>query len=522
MKYIFSFLLSVAFCTALFSQEILVPYRDGEKWGLSNLKGEVKLAPAYDKVIYDKFESPGYFECIQDKERGLLFGTKLIVAPGSYERFSVVDNRIVIARYTKKLSTEERNSMPFAPKAVKRVELYTNEGKDIFPEKFMDLKHAGSCGYSAKGENLRRLATFWYKDFKGNHGFFQYDADAGKITKWLLKDYYSLEPKSKNSFVAKKSKDAAPETYYFAYINKEYSLYPYSIDDEYEKNPFERPRSGDSDTQIMSSVMLAGEARVLEYTVKSKKIELVETVKDYKTDQPVVKITPIKLDFKPELVEAVPYVLQPFETYDDAGDFAFKNFVRFKYKGKYGFICDKVIVAPQYDSLVQVLDRPEYKDRVYFIAARNDASGRLKFGAISSTGETIVPLIYDDIKWDQRSAARPGKTTIDREWVVRNGNFYGLITADNKSILEIIYDEIVVNSKGIDTFFITKKDGLYGVADNQWEDGYLVAKPLFRLKPKLIEERYQQNEKLFLIGFEDGAEKFMGYGNPDGTLYFKN
>jgi hypothetical protein len=87
----------------------------------------------------------------------------------------------------------------------------------------------------------------------------------------------------------------------------------------------------------------------------------------------------------------------------------------------------KVLIAPKYESLWSLYGRDD--NRLLLIAKENN-----KYGVIDAEGKIIVPIIYDQL----HKCVGCGNGLI----TVKQNNKWGLITPDNKQILPTTYNEI--------------------------------------------------------------------------------
>ena len=115
MKF-FLLLLLTAFTQRSFSQDILIPYRAGDKFGLCNQNGKIIVPPAYDRVAWlsneyfitskevtlnDTLEATPYNYRIRNKKvivKGLLYKNREIFKDEPFRDVEIIPNKCIIAK----------------------------------------------------------------------------------------------------------------------------------------------------------------------------------------------------------------------------------------------------------------------------------------------------------------------------------------------------------------------------------------------------------------------------------------
>lgn len=100
MKYSLAFVFFLQ-CYITGAQQVYIPFRSGNKWGLADTTGKVMMAPQFDTLEYEEFSNYSdrhmFFFAVKDGKKGLLKNNKLLIKPGySY----IYINRHYIACHT--------------------------------------------------------------------------------------------------------------------------------------------------------------------------------------------------------------------------------------------------------------------------------------------------------------------------------------------------------------------------------------------------------------------------------------
>jgi hypothetical protein len=196
MKTLF-LILSLLFIRPLFAQPILIPYRIGNKFGLSDEKGKLIVKPAYDEIEYLR---SGYFEYtnynktqdsvryangqIKVEERahptsGLFHQNKLLIANQPWRHYFIFKSFIIgsVNEYRpENCMLYNLKGEPLLPEAVKQIDV--NYKRDL-----------GDLGNLANLSEKLTLLSIFQRDENRRSQFSiaVYDDQKQKIISWLVK-----------------------------------------------------------------------------------------------------------------------------------------------------------------------------------------------------------------------------------------------------------------------------------------------------------------------------------------------
>ncbi len=119
--------------TGSYSQNIYVPYRVGDKFGLANESGEIIVEPAYDNIRL--CSTSGYFTGYKKTDENtftssLIYKDKVILEDQKYFSINSYDG-IIIGQFL-----ENTEVGPNRWKKLERSDVYNNEGKRILPDSY--------------------------------------------------------------------------------------------------------------------------------------------------------------------------------------------------------------------------------------------------------------------------------------------------------------------------------------------------------------------------------------------------
>lgn len=102
------FIIFFGLINSLVAQDIAIPYRDGNKWGICNENGIILLEPKYDKVEfmqgYDAFHDALKIE--NNGKEGLFVEEKLLFEP-VYDRIYQKDNLYFVSKFDNNKKTSD-------------------------------------------------------------------------------------------------------------------------------------------------------------------------------------------------------------------------------------------------------------------------------------------------------------------------------------------------------------------------------------------------------------------------------
>ena len=520
MKYKVSLLLTLFAVIEIYSQQIAVPYRDGSKWGVSDVTGNIIIPTLYDSVSFDKYDQ--YNQEILYTE---LKGKKGIVVKG-IEIFKPEFLSIVIMQNLY-IATKEVNN---------QYELHVADqtGKEVLDNSYVLLRAIKEVYYYTKvttGSSSSRskqnyVVVFSLINRDNKKSVAVWDVQQNKITQWLYKDYYSIvDPVHYDSssllYRYKLNENSAIQEQIFRCKDGQFELVPsikkgvvsetiianqnsasgYAgsgsgtgkgprdrrrvsskgsdlgadtdrVEMEYDNQiVVESPSiKGDSDSYI--SVVPPPDTAIKEqpkeYISKSVEFRLVNSKILFQTTQNrnyrIKGVTEVSLKGKITDLKLVNIGYTEIKSTKADTIFNYKNFVTYRNGAKYGvLIGDDSSRTIEYDTLIvkQYTSHLEFKGKLSFIVGNKDKkTHKYKYGIMDSNLELKFPLVYDQIIDNS-----PHGGEDFNQWTAILDGKYGIINPNGTVLLPSEYDEIISkkNSFGRNVFLQLKKGNQYGV-----------------------------------------------------------
>ena len=190
-----------------------------------------------------------------------------------------------------------------------------------------------------------------------------------------------------------------------------------------------------------------------------------------------------------------------------------------------GVTVDNVEVIPPYYEKIRIIPLKAYKKPYFYAVVRLNNNGEKKYGILSDTNDTILPVIYDDISWwrkwdyfkDYCFAIKLRQQ--DKYFCFDVINNVPLFEIDNYDFISEFYsfnwggegirDYIEQIGWGNKKYSIVRKGKYYGAIFN---DGSMIANPQFkRIKGYELTFKDDKPELRTNIVFEDGVNGWMDY-----------
>ncbi len=155
-----------------------VPYKVGDKFGISDWAGNVKLKPEFDFIEFgDRLNNFIAYKGVDDNVRtSLIYNDKIILKDTRFSSFELFGNNLIVAQMTDTtFGVEKQGSLP------KRFRLYNYEGKPVTPQSFKNIY----VYYEFMEKDLKEELLF-VTDSLGKHSYRTYDKATGKINRTLV------------------------------------------------------------------------------------------------------------------------------------------------------------------------------------------------------------------------------------------------------------------------------------------------------------------------------------------------
>jgi hypothetical protein len=186
-KFLLYALVIIIFISRVKAQEVLVPIREQNKFGLSTLNKNLKVKPIYDKIDFGI--RPKYFVGFKKKKNNLFVTTllnneKVIIEDQPYFDYGIYDN-LIVAIDTTSNKTGKSYNLFYNEKS----HLYTKDGKLLTP----NYNALVSIYEDASKIKPTTDLIVLFKDFNDKFSLKIYDTKEKHFTKTLLDNVDNLD-----------------------------------------------------------------------------------------------------------------------------------------------------------------------------------------------------------------------------------------------------------------------------------------------------------------------------------------
>lgn len=499
-----------------------VPYRKGKLWGISDEKAKIVVKPQYDSVVIKSIEPSYFFETFKNKKKGYVINNKEII-PAKYDAIKNIDRTLLFASNR----TEDNLYVQ---------DFYTADGKKLLktPAYFVEQYDISNFPYfSDESTDHRELIKF--TDEKQKESVFIWNSNQQKIEIWLLKDVHSIvlnpkhSPRGKLLIHYKKSENSPLEDVYFAIENNkvvqtEKTAKQLKIDYDYlERGEGILVEAYDGTGRDYSSDVVI-EGKPYETSVKNS----VRSHTSYVLNNG--KITKKTFASRNSQTEDISFSFQPETAELKSASFSitendtvrsYSNYITYRFKGKSGFFYKEPYNRSiEYDTLIWKpgISSGNYEKPKPFIVAGNKKDGVFRYGVVDIDHQIILPIEYQEIN--------PCRIAFSFWITKKNDKFQIFPTKEEDSKwLSKEYDLI----ESINDFLLVKKGKKYGVIskENALKDKLSESEIIFdyrirKVTYKFYKEANESKYRITRLELEDENRKFLGYANPNGTLYFED
>ncbi|RZK53705.1 MAG: hypothetical protein EOO91_17185 [Pedobacter sp.] len=531
-----------------FSQETLVPYRVGDKYGLSDYNGKLIVQPIYDWIEIGPKYPAGYFGFTKGDKKGILYNKKELITAGKNYDFNVVENKFILSKYKEEFdynktygSSEERNEARRNPKQF--ISLYNLAGQSIYKDNFAKLSILDTMGRSVKHNKNAKYTLFVSTNFDGKFSVFEFDNDKQIISKWFLKDYekFSLQRGSSiimrmddAEFIAKKDWSADEQLITFEVVNNLVKMNSKVIPkkgnsaDDMLTNSISGDLRGDPTADIVISeggrIEPSKALKIKKYFTRFKLVDgKISFIKNDIYQKETVKDFILPAGATNPKIENLYFSLPKNK---DSVEFQTSNVLTFQVDEKFGvYLLDSVYLKPIYTKInAIILNEGNDRSLSFLVGLKDDKSTRVRYGTVDIYGRPIIPIVYDEIVIDNKYSSFNRFTNdlyATNLRVTTNGKM-GKISAKNKIELEPIYDEIADNNLNYmfgDSDFqklrIGKMFGLYS------RNKKMFVPAIFDKQIGFMMPNYQNKKDFNLLGLVNEDGTIFCYARKDGFKYYK-
>lgn len=546
---IFSFLIAAL---PVMAQEILIPFKSGEKFGLMDESDKVIVEANYDEVEWlgDEYFQAEERLLVNDKiktdsgqierndlvaVKSLLYKGKVLIGPNPYSYYQVMPGMLISAWFTgdaEKMSLNQKQYDNLKGKSPAFF-LYNLKGENLSPEGYRRLEFVDATGRSDQNPEKLKYALLFMENFQNEFEMAVFDADEGKIKEFLFQNVtdfkvlindpktrtYSLEYKDSNQDIQRK---------------KVLKTSDYFLMEEMTEPVPDRAEI----LQEMDEDLLAINAQLVpEKAIKSEGFPhyfMENGILKYENDKG--EISHVKLLAGSKVSLRMPQINRQ------------KEDVIYKKGNLFGWIKHGIQQEARHDSLA-------YFGNSQFLIC-NKINSQLKCGTLDSKGNAFIPMEYDSIagtmktyridkttgkfglRKDKREASvgdsdfeNPFYIKTEANIVVYKNGKAGIVKANGNLVLPLEYDEIGMNGMktrgpAISDFIVLKEGNQYGVIMSNFDSEskqYLqeILEPMFSDFPAFYFKDYYGKKGFHLFGLMDEHGKIQAYASEIGRVFIK-
>lgn len=565
MKPTFTFLLFIV-TISVTAQKMLVPYRSGNLFGLSDENGRIIVTPQYDYVqwmqagwfrtgktidVKDTLETtPGKFVIRNTKAKlsGLINNGDIILQDEPFSAYEIVAKKCIVAEFESRVENLTKEQYKKYGNQRKLHSLFNLKGENLYPENFRRIQKVDTAGVSSRDKKTGRYILFVATHFDNSYSMFVFDADQQKISDWLVKDAFKIEG----------NRNRISET-----------QIAFTITDKHAERS----------TQVLdySSGKFILTSNTKPVPPKKELIEKVEMVEVGPGDHDLVAVPPPPSDESKTgrvVPKFSPYHILIKDTLFYRTGHQEKQPVQLPAGGKIILTGPKgvtqyqpvIVKADNRFYIVQEdkLSNAAYDSLIYFgkyFLAWQKINGQTKAGVINADGSIVIPMEYDslyaDIKYfnleDMNPAGKsdykivlseadskydyskpyPYKRSLSNFLTVFKNGRCGVISIKGDIAIPVQYELIAKNNlqhskPREDEFIILKQHNKYGLATFKYNNEKkrlelsVIVTPTYNYIPGFFYPGYYGVKDYKLIGLYDEQMNFKGYASETGKLFYQD
>ncbi len=474
-NWIVLFLIAV-FANKITAQQIYIPYREGNLWGLADTMGKIVFPPQYDRIQLSSdfwwLDKELFFITEKKGLKGVIRGSKVIIPPV----------------YTKLQRAIHYYSGEDGKGDSKKISLYNKTGKLLNPQPYKSVK-----SFYHEYDNQRQ--TLMVAEQTANNYSLLYIDSTGNMVA-LLKNQYSID-KFGDLLLVKKNASATDEFYKF--------IRPAKGPLQLSKQP--PPVIQDSGESSMDMTAMPVE---VPSALDNKTYNFFKNNGVWKAYANYKEVT---VDFNMAQYDTV-YMPSNFYTgiyrYGIGGNMTeYRQILITRKNGMYGVLYPDGKTIP---NLFESLQHFQINTGNYSLKHPFKGSFMVKqgggYGIIDIDGNVAIPAAYD---------------TITPALIVKQNNRWGAVQTDGSWILPAMYDEVIFEN--FRNQYTMKKDGKYGAAFFTQDPGqsfYSIA--CISPYPFTGYTKFQAavpKSKPYIVFEVIENNKLLGYFDRKGFAYFK-
>lgn len=174
----------IFFQTVLIGQTISVPFRVGDKFGISDQNGKILIVPQFDIVEIEKYDDT-YFQAYTFKENTIfssfIYKNKIVLSNKVYNHYTLSNGLVVATKYKSgKLSSYHSGDEDYY---TEYEHLYFDSGKGLFVDNYKDIS-------VVEFDNDLKLdeVLIYLTDVNNKESLLVFNSKTKKITQTIFKD----------------------------------------------------------------------------------------------------------------------------------------------------------------------------------------------------------------------------------------------------------------------------------------------------------------------------------------------
>jgi hypothetical protein len=519
--------------------QILIPYRNKDKWGFADTTGKLIVNSQFDAIIFDR-SHPLYYEAKIPKNHYLtkvdslfgLVGPHLII-PNQYRFIKGLPSEIFVAQTFSNFQTH------FYSKKGERI---LQDAKDIERLEFSYFRKKGKLDRSpihlikiVLPGRLLSVYAYYPNEFQKSHFIIE---DCASI---LKTNQFEVD---RVAFKVQKNRQSDFEIITLAYDAKtdrfEVSTVPMASSDNYglhgsgsgsgtgnggvsDSYPEGRPNSGEISQMIQFSLNKTGDSIFVER--RPLNVRFQTNTSANRTLLPLPK--------EVSNIQSIAYVGPLNKQVVEDSVFQYRNYLQFKINQK---TCVQFFESQTpicYDSVLVIY--PNNNGDYHLLAGLQQADSSIAFGITNDSNQVVIPFEYEEISGlpENKYQNINYKHTLV---ITKKNNLYGLLTLNNKPVLPCRYEAILPSkkNKNDDQFFELNHNGLNGAffqykpRENKPPVSTALVEPFTENHVKSIlyldvDENASEHRKVFpLLQITTQEGKLVGYFHPKGLKFWND
>lgn len=552
--------------------DVLVPYRVGDKFGLSDVKGKIKVKPVYDNMEpigggfykYSKYEmrldtthyKSGWVDVKEKMTRitGVYSGSRRIIGDTKHNHFTYAEQGLLIGSEESYIS--------------KNSNFYNFDGERMLSENVEKFKFIGGSDIEIETGSYSSIISIIAEHYDGTVSLLLFDGKTRKMLKPALDRVSNFEidrdEATAHYFVCSYS-DSEGNYYrskvYFDPEKQHYVVGPYTYEYNYSDS-YNREGTG----EYVGEGTYSGDYEVVEAPMEREPVEddgVQEQsvipplqISKPKPVYPFLKINKTSVKCGNDTINAG--AGETFLFYDRYSNSQIQPLIVAGNKRYALLFSDSLNYSVQYDSLRYIKNQYGIftfsHSIVYLAGNRDEDSGKWKFGVLDQNGREIIPMVYEYLSpnlpesYYEREEKTKAQTikfrqpydygdekdrlltlTTDGLLVASKNGKQGVINLRNELLMPFEFDNLWKNGlsflttyKVDEDFYVYQKGNSYGVFRfDHKQTKSLDTGLIFSRIPVFVYRDYMGVKGLDIYNLADIDTLYFCLQSGDGTLYYK-